>query len=151
MPYFEEATGTKASYGKFNDVKGNQYVTDGDRHFAGDNHEYRAPVHHGDSYGEVNGGAVGGHGNINNFVPTPQTNRSQTTTSQTKLPRTSAATSSNADDDDDDDELFQAKNELLETQRELKRSKQRAHKLAAELEEVKRQLADAQAQLARSR
>jgi hypothetical protein len=46
----------------------------GDRHIAGDNHDYHAPVNNGDHYnGEIRGGVVGGTGNRNNFgSPSPQ-------------------------------------------------------------------------------
>jgi hypothetical protein len=90
MPFFEGASGTNASHSRFNDVAGDQFNDDGknvqfhrrkrsatnsmnpgQKHFAGDNHDYRAAVHRGDSYGQVNGGVVGGSGNINDFGENP--------------------------------------------------------------------------------
>jgi len=146
MPFFNGASGTVANYGKFNDVTGNQYNWDGDRHFAGDNHDYYGPVDRGDHYNaEIRGGVVGGTGNHNNFSSPSQR------TPPTSTPQHPSFTAPQAtdDDDDDDDDLLKAQVALLRAQRELKRSQQRANQLATELAATKAELASVRAELAR--
>jgi len=141
MPFFQDARDTKADNSHFNDVTGNQYLTDDRRQYAGDDRPTHTNVTHGDAFhGTVQGGNVGGRGNHYGSIPKAAT--APPTTQQRFNPSASAAV------DEDDSELLEAQLTLTRVQLTARREKQRADRLGAELTDAQARLAAAESNLA---
>jgi hypothetical protein len=144
MPFFEGAHNTAAGNSDFNDVAGNQYLTEDRRHYAGDDRPAYSDVTHGDVYrGTVQGGNVGGRGNY--YGDTARAATAPATTQQRLNPSASAAA------DDDNPDLLEAQLALVREQHETRRNQQRADRLATQLAETQARLTIAESELSAAR
>jgi len=142
MPFFQGAYNTTANNSRFNDVAGNQYHTEDQRHYAGDDRPSYNNVTHGDAFhGAVQGGNVGGRGN---YYGDAARAAIASSTPQLQLNPSALAAS-------DTNELLEANLALTRVQYEAKQYRQRADRLAAQLADTQTRLIKVESELAAAR